>query len=220
MHFFMWSLSFPVKYQTQSCFCKKTLVLSVCAGLSEMHPLHIQLRHVNSWSTVGGILWGKFRMCGLIRENMSPEAGLESVYPHPTSCLLSLLSDSDCDMTSQLAAPFALLPCFLIIDSSQSKPSIPQIALVMVFYHSNREVTSFYDNLFSFQMPNSIMLGPFRTLLDKNSTLAYDRVPKNVNNYLSSMPLGPSYIYVLMEGNVWMTGYQKGICVKALCSCK
>lgn len=84
MHYFIWFLLLPVRCYIYFCFCIKTQAVSICAGLGEMHPPHIQLKHLNPWSPVAGALWRKFRMCGQIRESMSLEADLQSAYSHST----------------------------------------------------------------------------------------------------------------------------------------
>lgn len=41
-----------------------------CKLIWVRHVPH-RLKHLNSWSTVGGAIWGEFRRCGLDRRNTS-----------------------------------------------------------------------------------------------------------------------------------------------------
>jgi hypothetical protein len=49
------------------------------------------LRHLTSWSPVGGTVWGRFRRCGLAGESMSLGVGFESLNTWDISSFFSLL---------------------------------------------------------------------------------------------------------------------------------
>lgn len=77
-------------------------------GWNENGPYRI-MHVVSAWSHVGGSLWGGLGSVALLEE-VSLEAGLESLQP----CLLAVCALSFMlgvqDVNSQLAAPAAMLP--------------------------------------------------------------------------------------------------------------